>query len=173
MTQNGGYAEPGFAAAASLGSVVLFVHALRRSVRFYETGAGKDVTVRAESTALLVAAHGFQLYLREMGAHAAHALGSVGIQYVVWTAATTDDLDRFDSKRSSRISVRTRPRQSRWHHRRRGTRPERPADPHGASWSGASAPSAHDAPDLRLASSASRDASVTTHPHRPRLSCQN
>lgn len=32
-----------------------------------------------------------------MVAHAAHALGSVGTQYVVWTAATTDDLDRFET----------------------------------------------------------------------------
>lgn len=42
--------NPDLRAAASLASVVLFVHDLRRSVRFYETGAGKDVTVRAEST---------------------------------------------------------------------------------------------------------------------------
>ncbi len=83
--------------AAALASVVLFVHDLQRSVGFYETVMALDVTVRAESAALLVTAHGFQLYLREMGAHAEHAVGSVGAQYVVWTAANTGDLDRFET----------------------------------------------------------------------------
>jgi hypothetical protein len=45
-----------------------------------------------------------------MGGNAAHALGSVGVQYVIWTAAGEDDLNRCElalRERSSHRETRT------------------------------------------------------------------
>ncbi len=84
------------AQGARLGSVVMFVHDLARSVAFYGDVLGLEVADRSPTAALLVSADGAQLILRAMGSNAAHALGGVGIQYVVWTAAGEDDLDRCE-----------------------------------------------------------------------------
>ncbi len=82
---------------ASLASVVVFVYDLQNSVKFYETVLAMDVTIRTESVALLVTAEGFQLYLRDMGPRADHALGSIGTQHVAWAADTAEDLARFET----------------------------------------------------------------------------
>ena len=73
---------------ARLSSVVTFVQELDRSVTFY--------TDRDATAALLVSANGTQLILRAMGGNAPHPLGGVGVQYVVWTAADQDELDRCE-----------------------------------------------------------------------------
>jgi catechol 2,3-dioxygenase-like lactoylglutathione lyase family enzyme len=84
------------AQGARLDSVVMFVHELDRSVSFYQEVLGLEVTDRSSTAALLISAHGSQLILRAMGTRAAHALGSVGVQYVVWTAAGEEDLSRCE-----------------------------------------------------------------------------
>ncbi len=81
---------------ARLGSAVMFVQQLDRSVSFYQEVLELAVVDRSPTAALLVGAGGSQLVLRSLGANAAHALGSIGVQYVTWTAAGEDDLARCE-----------------------------------------------------------------------------
>jgi catechol-2,3-dioxygenase len=84
------------ASDARLGSVVMFVQALDRSVSFYQEVLGLTVADRSPTAALLVSPGGSQLIVRAMGSNAAHPLGSVGVQYVIWAASGKDDLDRCE-----------------------------------------------------------------------------
>lgn len=86
-------ARPGLA----LASAVMFVSDLDRSVEFYVRLLDWKVSLRDESVALLVGAGGFELYLRAMGPRAQHPLGFVGIQYLMWTAASEDELARCEA----------------------------------------------------------------------------
>jgi catechol 2,3-dioxygenase-like lactoylglutathione lyase family enzyme len=98
------------AQGARLGSVVVFVQDLHRSVRFYNDVLELDVVDRSPTAALLRSSGGAQLVLRAMGQNAAHALGSVGVQYVIWTAAGKEDLDRCErvlKKRSAHRQTHT------------------------------------------------------------------
>lgn len=81
---------------ARLGSVVMFVQQLDRSVAFYTELLRLEVTDRDATAALLLGAGGSQLILRSMGANAPRPLGAVGVQYVIWTAAGEDDLARCE-----------------------------------------------------------------------------
>jgi len=80
---------------ARLGSAVIFVQNLDRSVSFYREVLALDVADQTPTAALL-AGNGSQLILRSMGSGAIHALGGVGVQYVIWTAADEADLDRCE-----------------------------------------------------------------------------
>ncbi|MEJ7691248.1 MAG: VOC family protein [Nocardioidaceae bacterium] len=79
-----------------LASAVMFVRHLDRSVAFYRELLGLEVTVQDREVALMVSPDGYQLYLRSTGEQAQHALGSVGIQYLVWTAENEEDLRRCE-----------------------------------------------------------------------------
>jgi catechol 2,3-dioxygenase-like lactoylglutathione lyase family enzyme len=81
---------------ARLASAVMFVGDLDRSVRFYSELLGLEVTDRSPTAALLTSAAGSHLILRAMGGHGGHALGSVGVQYLVWAAASRADLGRCE-----------------------------------------------------------------------------
>ena len=87
---------PQMAHGARLSSVVMFVHDLDRSVKFYTGILGLAVADRSPTAALLSNAEGTQLVLRAMGLGADRALGSVGVQYVVWTAAGKEELERCE-----------------------------------------------------------------------------
>ena len=82
------------AQGARLSSVVIFVHNLDRSVDFYTDCLGLEVADHSTTAALLNNAVGTQLVLRAMGPGVSRSLGAVGVQYVVWTAADKEDLDR-------------------------------------------------------------------------------
>jgi catechol 2,3-dioxygenase-like lactoylglutathione lyase family enzyme len=94
------------AEGARPGSVVMFVHDLDRSVAFYADVLALEVADRSPTAALLSSAGGAGLILRAMGSAAAHPLGSVGIQYVVWTAAGEEDLARCERALAGRGSHR-------------------------------------------------------------------
>jgi catechol 2,3-dioxygenase-like lactoylglutathione lyase family enzyme len=79
-----------------IGSVVMFVTELDRSANFYTDVLALRVADSSPTAALLVSDDGSQLILRAMGSRAGHALGSVGVQYVVWNAADKQDLDRCE-----------------------------------------------------------------------------
>jgi catechol 2,3-dioxygenase-like lactoylglutathione lyase family enzyme len=91
---------------ARLGSVVTFVQDLGRSVSFYTDVLALEVADRSPTAALLVSAAGAQLILRAMGQNAAHALGSIGVQYVIWTPADRDDLHRCERVLKKRSAYR-------------------------------------------------------------------
>jgi catechol 2,3-dioxygenase-like lactoylglutathione lyase family enzyme len=100
------------AQGARLGSVVMFVQDLDRSVTFYTEVLALKVSDRSPTAALLTSDSGAQLILRAMGSNAAHALGSVGVHYVIWTADGKEDLDRAErvlrersAHRQTRISA--------------------------------------------------------------------
>jgi catechol 2,3-dioxygenase-like lactoylglutathione lyase family enzyme len=84
------------AEGARLGCVVIFVHDLDRSVAFYADVLALEVADRSPTAALLSSAGGASLVLRAMGGAASHPLGSVGVQYVVWTVAGAEDLARCE-----------------------------------------------------------------------------
>jgi catechol 2,3-dioxygenase-like lactoylglutathione lyase family enzyme len=81
---------------ARIGSVVMFVQELDRSVAFYQELLGLEIADRSPTAALLISAGGSELILRAMGSNAVHALGGVGVQYVTWTAAGQEDLERCE-----------------------------------------------------------------------------
>jgi catechol 2,3-dioxygenase-like lactoylglutathione lyase family enzyme len=89
-----------------IGSVVTFVRDLPASTAFYTDVLGLEVVDSSQTAALLASAGGVQLILRAMGHDAAHPLGSVGVQYVVWTAADPDDLDRCERALKARAAHR-------------------------------------------------------------------
>src|SRR5579863_3634717 len=94
------------AEGARVGSVVMFVTDLDRSVSFYADVLRLEVADRSPTAALLTRAGGAGLILRAMGQGAAHALGAVGVQYVVWAAADADDLARFEKALTGRGAYR-------------------------------------------------------------------
>lgn len=90
-----------------LASVVVFVRDLDLAVDFYRELLLMRVAVRTTSAALLVGAADGQLYLRVMGSAGEHPLGAIGVQYVIWTADSPDDLRRCErmlKERSVHIS---------------------------------------------------------------------
>ena len=100
--------EPAATCGVRLATAVMFVYDLESSVRFYRELLWMEVRARDEFVALLVSADEFQLYLRDKGKRASHALGSVGVQYVIWTAADEESLrrcERFLKDSSSHVAT--------------------------------------------------------------------
>jgi catechol 2,3-dioxygenase-like lactoylglutathione lyase family enzyme len=97
------------AQGARIDSAIMFVQDLDRSVSFYTDVLGLEITDRDTTAALLSSAGGSHLIIRAMGTGAVHALGGVGVQYVIWTAADQDDLDRCERALKGRAAhVETR-----------------------------------------------------------------
>lgn len=99
---------PGVGGGPRLASVVMFVRDLDRSVEFYRELLKMRVTVRTATAALLVGSDDMQVYVRRMG-RVSHGLGGIGVQYVIWTADSLDDLHRCERllrERSARTSSR-------------------------------------------------------------------
>jgi catechol-2,3-dioxygenase len=93
-----------------IGSAVMFVQQLDRSVSFYRDVLGLRVVDSSPTAALLISPAGAQLILRAMGSSVGHPLGSVGLQYVIWTADGRADLDRCErvlKDRSAHLSTRS------------------------------------------------------------------
>lgn len=90
---------------ARLGSVVIFVQELHRSVDFYVGVLGLSVT-DSSTTAALLSGPSAQLVLRAMGGNAPHPLGAVGVQYVVWTADSPADLEKCEQALKDRAAHR-------------------------------------------------------------------
>jgi catechol 2,3-dioxygenase-like lactoylglutathione lyase family enzyme len=94
------------AEGARVGSVVMFVHDLDRSVAFYADVLALQVADRSTTAALLGNAAGAGLILRAMGGAAPHALGAIGVQYVIWAAADAADLTRCERVLAGRGAYR-------------------------------------------------------------------
>ena len=91
-----------------LGAAVMYVRDLDTSVSFYRDVLALEVIDRDPTAALLGNAEGTQLILRAMGGTASHTLGTLGVQYVVWTAASHDDLDERERLLRERSAFRER-----------------------------------------------------------------
>lgn len=91
---------------ARLGSAVIFVRELERSVRFYREVLSLEVVDRSPTAALLRGAAGSQLVLRAMGGTAAHTLGNVGVQFLIWNTASQAELDACESALRERSAYR-------------------------------------------------------------------
>lgn len=89
-----------------IGSAVMFVQQLDRSISFYQDVLALEVTDQSPTAALLVSPGGAELILRSMGSSGAHPLGGVGVQYVIWTAAGREDLDRCERALKERSAHR-------------------------------------------------------------------
>jgi catechol-2,3-dioxygenase len=77
-----------------LSAAVVFVRNLDRSLKFYTEVLGLAVIDRSPTAVLLGEDDGPQLVLRAFGENAAHPLGSLGVQYLIWMTDSRDDLDR-------------------------------------------------------------------------------
>jgi catechol 2,3-dioxygenase-like lactoylglutathione lyase family enzyme len=81
-----------------LSAAVVFVRNLDRSLKFYTEVLGLAVIDRSPTAVLLGEGNGGddgpQLVLRAFGENAAHPLGSLGVQYLIWMTDSRDDLDR-------------------------------------------------------------------------------
>jgi hypothetical protein len=96
--------------SARLASVVIFVQNLELSENFYGDCCGCRSQSAIAPSLCSLGSDEFQLYLRAMGPHAQHTLGSVGVQYVIWTAADEEDLRRcehFLKERSAHVFTQT------------------------------------------------------------------
>src|SRR5262249_22755287 len=92
-----------------LNSAVMFVRDLDASASFYRELLTLAEVDRSPTAVLLHGDGGTQLILRSMGGNVSHALGGIGVQYVIWTAANADDLARCESvlhKRSAHYESR-------------------------------------------------------------------
>jgi catechol 2,3-dioxygenase-like lactoylglutathione lyase family enzyme len=84
-----------------LSAAVMHVRELQRSTDFYREILLLDVEVTSGEATLLTAPNGDHLVLRALpGAN--RAFGSVGLQFVVWTARDDDDLDRCERELKAR-----------------------------------------------------------------------
>jgi catechol-2,3-dioxygenase len=78
-----------------LKAAVVFVRNLDAPVPFYRELLDLEVVDSSPTASLLGSADGSQqLVLRAFGDNAQRSLGSIGVQYLVWTTATRADLDR-------------------------------------------------------------------------------
>jgi hypothetical protein len=81
---------------SQLALCVLHVNDLVESIAFYEQVLDLTVSLRTDDAAMLTTADGCRLVLREMGDSLEPRRGSVGVQYVVWSAAGSADLDDIE-----------------------------------------------------------------------------
>ena len=86
------------AGAERISSAVMFVQQLDRSVSFYTSVLGLEITDRSPTAALLTSPGGSQLVLRQMGTGASRPLGGIGPQYLVWSASGPKELERSEQQ---------------------------------------------------------------------------
>ena len=97
----------GVECSARVTSSVVFVAELQRSTEFYRDIFSCEVKIRTPGAALLLAPGGFQIYLIARGTKAAHPVGGIGVQYLMWavdTAAALADLEQAIKDRGGRTS---------------------------------------------------------------------
>lgn len=77
---------------ARVTSAVLFVSELEPSAAFYSELFGFTNSIESEGGRLLQAPDGFQLYLIAKGPDAEHPSEQIGVQYLMWSVDSPDDL---------------------------------------------------------------------------------
>ncbi len=80
-----------------LSAAVMFVRNLDKSLSFYRELLGLEIADQSSTAARLDSADGWQLVLRAFGENAPHSLGTIGVQYLLWTTASKADLDACEA----------------------------------------------------------------------------
>ena len=86
--------EPARQPRLMLASALMFVADLDRSVVLHQDFLGLEAIIRSDEATFLLSPGGYQLYLRSIGKRAQRFTGSIGIQYLVWTAEDSGGLRR-------------------------------------------------------------------------------
>lgn len=81
-------------AMPKVGSLVIHVSDLERSVNFYRDVFSCRIAIYEDDTALLLAPDGFQLYLHSVGPSRRPDIQAVGIQHLMWATDSEADLQR-------------------------------------------------------------------------------
>jgi catechol-2,3-dioxygenase len=89
-----------------LTGVVLYVRDLGKSMAFYRELLKLDVCDSTPTAALLCTGDGPELILRAVGQASSHPLGQLGVQYVVWSLPSRDELDRCEQLLRQRSAYR-------------------------------------------------------------------
>ena len=103
------------ASHAQLSMALIVVGDLNASVSFYTEVIGLEVADRNPTAALLAGADRTPLILRSMGASAARAPGSAGVEFVYWAVNSEEALDlaeRALKRRSAYVETRHEDRYS-------------------------------------------------------------
>ncbi|MBV7701591.1 VOC family protein [Nocardia nova] len=79
-------------------SCVIRVSNLDRSVRFYREVFECAQALREPDAVLVLSPSGFQLYLCQSRHHAGHPVGGLGIEQIVWSADSDEELRRIESR---------------------------------------------------------------------------
>jgi catechol 2,3-dioxygenase-like lactoylglutathione lyase family enzyme len=87
---------------ARITSTVVFVSDLDRSVEFYRDVFSCEVAVEARGAALLLARGGFQIYLIARERRTEHPSGGIGVQYLIWTVDSPQDLEEARERLGNR-----------------------------------------------------------------------
>jgi catechol-2,3-dioxygenase len=93
----GGMEVCGLVKGTRLSAAIMFVQDLDRSVSFYRELLGLEIADQSSTAVLLASADDWQLVLRAVGENATHPLGTVGLQYLIWTTASKADLDACEA----------------------------------------------------------------------------
>jgi catechol 2,3-dioxygenase-like lactoylglutathione lyase family enzyme len=81
---------------AEVGSSVIFVAELDRSVDFYRRVFDCETAILDPGAALLLSPGGFQIYLVARGRGSQHPSGGIGVQYLIWSVDSSESLEQFD-----------------------------------------------------------------------------
>lgn len=81
---------------ARIDSCLMRVSELQRSVNFYRDVFQCRVAIREPDAALLLTPDGFQIYLRTREASGTGGINDIGIEQIMWSASSEEELQRIE-----------------------------------------------------------------------------
>lgn len=81
---------------ARIDSCLMRVSELERSVDFYRDVFQCSVAIREPDAALLLTPDGFQIYLRTREASGTGGINDIGIEQIMWSASSEEELQRIE-----------------------------------------------------------------------------
>ena len=86
------------ATTARIMSCLMRVTDLNRSVNFYRDVFQCKIAIQEPDSALLLSSGGFQIYLRSHEAIRARGIDDVGVEQIIWSADTLEELQRVEQR---------------------------------------------------------------------------
>lgn len=83
---------------ARVASCLMRVSNLDRSINFYSDVFACRVAIREPDAALLLTPDGFQIYLRLSESSASRGIGDVGVDQIVWSADSDEEMQRIEQR---------------------------------------------------------------------------